>query len=89
MYHLLAEIALKMQQLLYVLVLAVVVGLYIRDSGLFAPKEVKSSSEQVTKVSSPVVEPEVLKSASIVPTNTFPETDLIGGHSIRVMYCTS
>ncbi len=84
-----------MQQILYLLIAAVVIGIYIRDSGLWVLQDKATKTTTVSEtthnsIPSQKSEISVSKPVDLQPIeiiNTVSSN--LDNHSIRIMYCTS
>jgi hypothetical protein len=86
-----------MQQVLYMLIAAVVIGIYFRDSGLWVMQDKTTKTATVTSETShnsiPLQKNEVSVSepVDLQPVEILNPVKLsnLDNHSIRIMYCTS
>lgn len=88
-----------MQQVLYAVIAAIIIGLYLRDSGILAKdtnnnNKINNSQQKTGRVlSTPKVEE--MKEISLPSASTASASSLNidnisnGQHSLRILYCTS
>jgi len=81
-----------MQQIFYAVLAAVIIGLYLRDSGILSssPKETinsinnNNSQQKVAPALAPKIIPEEIKAISLPSASTSSDK-----HSLRILFCTS